>query len=723
MRVSSTFKIGYIFIIISLYSSGVYSNCTKILGKWKFCSFYTENNFGCGEKEFIEYAPVWEFNSNNKVLINGNITYDYIINVNCSELTLTDGNGTPKKYDIQFSQNNIVFDIYSFTECNNGKCRMVKWPEGINNNLEFMNCEDPKISSCDIRGTYIWMNAPIYPLNSFDNRVYFPSATFTNWFITNHTAFYEIIDCNKIVIRNESNGKMMEFEILHYTGKFLILKNSEICPNGECVFLKDTDSNFEKLEQLNCLKIDAGKSECDFKTVCTDQSSAGYKCLNKINYVDLEGNNTLVDVIKDKTNKYIFNFLNQTGNQQNNIIVKTGNDFKVVWTYPLKAAIWDGPSDYLSTMVVDNSDNIYIVYLEFNTGLNTKKVLLTKIDPQGNKIFDKTIFQISNVSVNDKDNIKLHNNKLYFYNNSIGLASINLDGSGLKTKILPKNINSHFGIIGNSIIIFSGDSSNPLKANKYDLDLNLVESKILDNPTYNGSKNGEHIIESITESNNELLVGVHSNKKPLNHKFSNNCGFIMNENLEITDIFSGTFNSGLYPVTIKRVNDGFVAYTSDYFVKFDVNKKYQYTYNTTFNSTLYQGLKVERFFEIGDKYLFIGEGKRFLNTAITYEFDKNSIYPYVNCNYTGTTSVVDESKTKSINIFPNPANYLINVELKNYDKETFNYNIINTQGLIIKSGFIENEKINISDLNPGLYFLQVLEMGKWVNSNIKFIKI
>lgn len=63
----------------------------------------------------------------------------------------------------------------------------------------------------------------------------------------------------------------------------------------------------------------------------------------------------------------------------------------------------------------------------------------------------------------------------------------------------------------------------------------------------------------------------------------------------------------------------------------------------------------------------------------------------------------DESQQNTLAVYPNPASDFINV--KGFEPNE-NITIINPNGQIIKSVKLENNRVNISDLKPGIYFLK-----------------
>jgi len=82
-------------------------------------------------------------------------------------------------------------------------------------------------------------------------------------------------------------------------------------------------------------------------------------------------------------------------------------------------------------------------------------------------------------------------------------------------------------------------------------------------------------------------------------------------------------------------------------------------------------------------------------------------------DYLCTTHVkkVDLEEQK-IQVFPIPANHIINVV--DQGKRDLSYFISNAVGSRIVKGRIHNSYINISSLNPGIYFLTITHLNKQI---------
>lgn len=72
----------------------------------------------------------------------------------------------------------------------------------------------------------------------------------------------------------------------------------------------------------------------------------------------------------------------------------------------------------------------------------------------------------------------------------------------------------------------------------------------------------------------------------------------------------------------------------------------------------------------------------------------------------------------TVSLYPNPTKDVLNIETNSATK--LNYSVINYLGQVVKSGSIENSSINVSNLNAGIYILEVNDGQKSVTK--KFIK-
>ena len=107
-------------------------------------------------------------------------------------------------------------------------------------------------------------------------------------------------------------------------------------------------------------------------------------------------------------------------------------------------------------------------------------------------------------------------------------------------------------------------------------------------------------------------------------------------------------------------------------------------------------------------------GEPFAPNEACYAFTYGEAHDYT-VNVTDITDVNPISAT-SVKVFPNPVSDFINISCN----ETGNYSLRNINGKEVISGMISNDnnRINITNLNTGLYLLQIELKGKVINKII-----
>jgi hypothetical protein len=114
---------------------------------------------------------------------------------------------------------------------------------------------------------------------------------------------------------------------------------------------------------------------------------------------------------------------------------------------------------------------------------------------------------------------------------------------------------------------------------------------------------------------------------------------------------------------------------------------------------------------------FLGLECYFDNVRGTVPVSNNSVS--LTCNYIITAITPIAVISAGFKVYPNPAHNLIKISGQNNVK--FAYSIFDISGKIILIGVSSVGEIQVSNLNPGLYFLQVSQGGKSTVS--KFIKL
>jgi len=76
------------------------------------------------------------------------------------------------------------------------------------------------------------------------------------------------------------------------------------------------------------------------------------------------------------------------------------------------------------------------------------------------------------------------------------------------------------------------------------------------------------------------------------------------------------------------------------------------------------------------------------------------------------SNVENNEIAQQINIYPNPANDVIAFELPKGEYHTYNFQIVNCLGEIIKNGTLNKNWLEVSNLESGIYILKIYDNGK-----------
>lgn len=69
-------------------------------------------------------------------------------------------------------------------------------------------------------------------------------------------------------------------------------------------------------------------------------------------------------------------------------------------------------------------------------------------------------------------------------------------------------------------------------------------------------------------------------------------------------------------------------------------------------------------------------------------------------------NIIQKNLINNINIFPNPSNGIINITLSDNSNIT-KYNIYNVAGVIVRSGNTDNNQVDLTSLNKGIYMIKL----------------
>jgi len=98
-----------------------------------------------------------------------------------------------------------------------------------------------------------------------------------------------------------------------------------------------------------------------------------------------------------------------------------------------------------------------------------------------------------------------------------------------------------------------------------------------------------------------------------------------------------------------------------------------------------------------------------------------------NCRLDMSDNLV-ETEEKLINLYPNPANQFINIDLQIKNSDELNYVIYNTLGEIVQSGQIQGQlgthqySIELNDLNTGVYYFNLITGDKQTTKHFTVIR-
>lgn len=116
----------------------------------------------------------------------------------------------------------------------------------------------------------------------------------------------------------------------------------------------------------------------------------------------------------------------------------------------------------------------------------------------------------------------------------------------------------------------------------------------------------------------------------------------------------------------------------------------------------------EQLFMIVEEYVYDANGNA--SSHVYKESDSNGIlenkYKKNFTEYVNVTGISD-SKYKFVKAYPNPSSDRIFIELKNSNGSK--YQVLDLSGRVVMDGELQNNEINISSLNNGLYIVQIGE--------------
>ncbi len=226
-----------------------------------------------------------------------------------------------------------------------------------------------------------------------------------------------------------------------------------------------------------------------------------------------------------------------------------------------------------------------------------------------------------------------------------------------------------------------------------------------------------------TSLSNNVTIGVSSVNGDVDARNTNNADSFSYEFLAAQNFASSTVKLELQlddfgsETSWELVNsEGIVLYSGDSYEDIENPAVKKFTFNLPNNSCytfkIYDTYGDGFCCDYGNGYykLTTDSGVVMVNQN-TFNKDKE-IYPFI----LGTLSTQENNKL-GVNIFPNPAVDVLNIT-KVSNNATFT--IYNVAGQFISKGKVTNNKVNVSSLAKGVYFIEISENG--ATSKMKFIK-
>jgi len=490
-----------------------------------------------------------------------------------------------------------------------------------------LNCSNTVSSNCKlIEGNWYFLNSGNYPILNYKNSISFDKQGNVDWnYLGYNKGKYQVLNnCNKLQLRSTENEIIREVDIVELSDTILRLMDFKLCGNSPCLFVRNGSftSNFQNNLKTKLCNI----SNC--AKTCNDFSS-GFECSIDFLYVDRPGNTELLSSVK--------NSLDQIVILSRNRLLLIDSNLNIIWEYKDLPPFFGSPAfSHLKVVAVDSENNIYLPY----NGNNSIKLL--KISKTGNLVFDKLLVvnQILGANVNDYS-IKYFNDNLYIYSyRNQNFLKINLQGELKinKKTVLPSFMHPDFIISKNEIIFVNGTFKNILHI--FDLNLNYKGKRnIMTNSAITDLDFTWVKVLSIHSQNSNIIIsGRYGNTSDSKNFGTNRIGIVINGDKIIDFVESFNFENNINHFNI--THSGAISISKqdfDYYIALSSNHmgnyipKFRYIIDIN-KSDKFSGFRPIYSYEINNKILVLGTGKRFTYTVLGYRINLNSLYPSINCN-------------------------------------------------------------------------------------------
>ncbi|SNR25561.1 Por secretion system C-terminal sorting domain-containing protein [Maribacter sedimenticola] len=274
-----------------------------------------------------------------------------------------------------------------------------------------------------------------------------------------------------------------------------------------------------------------------------------------------------------------------------------------------------------------------------------------------------------------------------------------------------------------STFVNKGELNNTMKALVNDLDIKITKDgktflpwKLNPGEASSNATNGDNAVDpferiDIPNARGNYTITI-THKGKLQNEFQefslilsgvqmNACSVEAPQEIEIDTVDEARLN-----LTWEQNNDAL------YEVQYrETNQQEWITEYVNENSFAWEGLNLEHTYTL--------RIRSFCSQNVASEFGYAMTF-----TFKGAETVLESFNTLNIapelsfNVFPNPAFNAIQLNLNTTD--TTMYRIVSTSGVELKMGKVPNSRIDVSDLPPGLYVLQVQDFG--LKKSAKFYK-
>ncbi len=542
--------------------------------------------------------------------------------------------------------------LISFCSCNSQNDPMDP-PDPPDPPIEnkLFECTDSILSNCPLVGQWTFINSGCVPVNendwfapggvvdhrnsivfTSDGKMFFTYLTnselWGNW--SDLIRYYDVVDCKFINVRSQENEIIDQIEIIELTENRLRLRNDAWCGTEDCLFIR-TSKPYNDDENNNALNEEICKLH---KCQTCGNNNSGYECSISYKYVDIIGALNYVS-----SEKY-----------EDRIIVCTEKhllclnlNFEILWKdsidFDLKEPYY---TSFANNFTVDDKGNTYIFYYTEHPQPNISYDIphMRKYDINGNLIFQRDYnfndFKRDKgfVLVNTGHVIKHYNSSIYFVHSGL-FGKFDLDGNILTLKETNEFNRKNIYPTNNYIYIGFGDQTTfPKETIDFDLNnispVNYQYSSILRTDDFAVLNNNVFLL------GNKLLITGQYTRQAEHTVWGYHVPGIIVQSNEITDIVR-SFNLhlgcpwGVVPITDTSI----VSVCDDYFELITQdNGKFRsaFRYKNEINSSdYYDDFKFHTAYQINNKIILLGTGKRFTETILGVIVDLDKLYPDISC--------------------------------------------------------------------------------------------